>query len=217
MPEPEPPDQACGNCGVAGRDVFLMEPDLERCCFICLDGADEERELVPCCSRCYVHVHTSCWRSWRQSQRLAHLRQRISGGVDNTPGVLVCSVCKTGDALIEGEDLSWLDDQRGGLRSSSEDLSLDVTVLCSPKIACMNITILFVMWLLNATVISKHLLFGQLVFLSVVFFYEFGILQVVGLAIYLRASQATYSGRPSPIPLEERRDLELGPIGDQDQ
>lgn len=185
-----------------------LDPELERCCFICLDGAEEGRQLVPCCSQCYVHVHRACWRSWRQSQRLAHLRTRVLGGQDNAPGVLVCSVCKTGDAIIEGEDLSWLDDTRAFTRygQQMEEVSLDFTVLCSPKLAFFNLLVLISVVLLNTFVVSKYLFFGQMVFLSIIFSYEFGLLQVVLLALRMRARQASMRMPTRPARDQEGED-----------
>merc|ERR1719263_2543630 len=72
-----------------------------------------------------------------------------------------------------------------------EEVSLDFTVLCSPKLAFCNLLVLIGVVLLNTFAVSRYLFFGQMVFLSTIFSYEFGLLQVVLLALRMRARQAS--------------------------
>ncbi|EER19668.1 hypothetical protein Pmar_PMAR012656 [Perkinsus marinus ATCC 50983] len=83
----------------------------DRMCFICLEGPEGEcGELVPCCDRCYAHVHRGCWAEWRQNQRMTALRSRLTGLRPAGTDPFLCSICKTGQACVEGEshDVAWL-------------------------------------------------------------------------------------------------------------
>lgn len=197
--EAEEPESSAATPALAtsGRAVLLCS-DVERCCFICLDGA-EERDLVSCCSQCFTVVHVACWRSWRQSQRLAHLRTRVLGGRDESIGVLVCSVCKSGDALVEGEDLSWLDDSIG---------QEPARIRCSWATIAMSVVYALV---LSAALVGSFRWFypGPVVFVAVVFTYELVLAQVLHMVLRMRIRSAL-SHASHAHQIDPESDVELG-------
>ncbi|KAF4752738.1 hypothetical protein FOZ62_026102, partial [Perkinsus olseni] len=67
-------------------------------------------DLVSCCDRCYAHVHRGCWAEWRQNQRMTALRSRLTGLRPSGTDPFLCSICKTGQACVDGEshDVAWL-------------------------------------------------------------------------------------------------------------
>lgn len=95
----------------AAAQVLLPVAEGDKHCFICLDD-DKDQELVSCCSTCFAFVHMTCWRDFRNSQRINALRGRLMGDRTETEHLLQCTICKSGTAVVEGEEdaLEWMND-----------------------------------------------------------------------------------------------------------
>merc|ERR1719253_320087 len=111
-PLPSIPDKSTTWSGPLGPQcawadpASLPAPDTDRICFLCLeDGTTPNEPLWPCCTRCSAaQAHRPCWISWRKSVCGQLLR-----GEGRIAAARVCSLCRSGTAAIEGEDLSWLE------------------------------------------------------------------------------------------------------------
>lgn len=97
----------------------------ERHCFICLQDEEKDDPLVACCTTCYARVHVRCWREWRNNQRITALRSRLLGLRMQTNHLLRCTICKSGTALVAGEEdgLEWMNELLcgGGEQAQGED------------------------------------------------------------------------------------------------
>merc|ERR1719487_382727 len=97
---------------------------MDRQCFICLQD-EENEELVKCCSTCFARTHVRCWRDWRNNQRITALRSRLLGLRVQTNHLLLCTICKSGTAVVTGEEdgLEWMNELLcgGGEQGQSED------------------------------------------------------------------------------------------------
>jgi len=76
------------------------------------DDEDDANTLTRCCTTCYTSVHVRCWREWRNNQRITALRSRLLGLRMQTNHLLRCTICKSGTALVEGEEdgLEWMNE-----------------------------------------------------------------------------------------------------------
>jgi len=97
----------------------------ERHCFICLQDDEKDDPLIGCCTTCYARVHIRCWREWRNNQRITALRSRLLGLRMQTNHLLRCTICKSGTALVAGEEdgLEWMNELLcgGGEQPQGED------------------------------------------------------------------------------------------------
>lgn len=96
----------------------------DRNCFICLQDGDKDNPLISCCSTCYATTHRRCWREWRSNQQRSALRSRLLGTRMQTTHMLRCTICKSGTALVEGEEsgLSWMSELMCGGEPSENSL-----------------------------------------------------------------------------------------------
>eukprot|EP00929_Paragymnodinium_shiwhaense_P093781 TRINITY_DN54051_c0_g1_i1.p1 TRINITY_DN54051_c0_g1~~TRINITY_DN54051_c0_g1_i1.p1 ORF type:complete len:459 (+),score=108.37 TRINITY_DN54051_c0_g1_i1:241-1617(+) len=102
-----------------------QQAEQDRTCFICLMEEDKEDDnlLIPCCTTCYACVHKRCWREWRNNQRVTALRSRLLGTRMQTNNLLRCSICKSGTAMVAGEEggLDWINELLGGGEARGQD------------------------------------------------------------------------------------------------
>eukprot|EP00448_Togula_jolla_P000252 CAMPEP_0170609630 /NCGR_PEP_ID=MMETSP0224-20130122/22228_1 /TAXON_ID=285029 /ORGANISM="Togula jolla, Strain CCCM 725" /LENGTH=469 /DNA_ID=CAMNT_0010934951 /DNA_START=60 /DNA_END=1469 /DNA_ORIENTATION=- len=117
------PSGPSGEDGIEMRDfsvpvgtprAYSLTPTSDRHCFICLqeDDRDKDHPLVSCCTTCFARTHVRCWREWRNNQRVTALRSRLLGLRMQTNHLLRCTICKSGTALVEGEEdrLEWMNE-----------------------------------------------------------------------------------------------------------
>lgn len=106
----------------ASSDALRQGDD--RTCFICLQDGDKDNPLISCCSTCYATTHRRCWREWRSNQQRTALRSRLLGVRMQTTHMLRCTICKSGTALVAGEEsgLSWMSELMCGGEPSENSL-----------------------------------------------------------------------------------------------
>jgi len=178
-------------------------------CFICLAEGEPNDELVRCCTTCYAKTHVSCWREWRNNQRVTALRSRLLGLRSQNTHLLQCTICKSGTAVLAGEEggLGWMneipvrsasgdpggvalggqvpggDADEDGSDANLEDL-FDVRTCVSLMIW---LTVLVLVLVLGCVlIISQKFYAGDVVLYCVIAFYELSALQIVALAIARR-------------------------------
>jgi hypothetical protein len=188
----------------------------ERHCFICLLDEEKDQPLISCCTTCYASVHVSCWREWRNNQRITALRSRLLGLRMQTNNLLRCSICKSGTAVVAGEEedgLEWMHeflsgggDERGNDRApvtpfigaefvrrrddSDEDTELQLGDLADVK-TCLAIVVYLVVLLLViiaacVLIVMQRFYAGDVILCCIIGLYELSVLQVVALAIARR-------------------------------
>lgn len=172
---------------------------MERQCFICLGDGDAENPLIACCSTCYASTHVKCWNEWRISQRHTALRSSLLGQRVQTDSLLRCTICKSGTALVVGEEsgLAWMQQHEGGstdeglggitgVGGSSEDddeRQLENVInnkMCTMSFLCVNLLVFLLVAAVATLLISvKHLAAGDVIFCCIIGLFELGVLQVV--------------------------------------
>lgn len=180
----------------------------ERQCFICLMEGDSEQMLVPSCSTCYACVHPRCWREWRTSQRVTTLRARLLGTRVQADGLLRCSICKSGTAVVAGEEdgLGWMDDvlcsvegsarslqvagpegQRDALDEATNSLEevFDEHLDLTPFLVCLC-TLFLVLVGACALILLQRFYAGDIVLCSIIAVYELSVLQLVAIVVVRR-------------------------------
>lgn len=208
---PAPAVAAAAGVGVAGGDA-----EEERHCFICLGDADKDTgPLVSCCSTCYACTHMRCWRDWRNNQRLTALRSRLLGLRMQTNHLLRCSICKSGTAVIAGEEdgLQWMNDllcgngesqgtdalaerlaasMNRGDSDEDNDAQLEDLVDMRTCVALMVYVVVLVVVLLVACmlIVAQRFYAGDVVLCCIIALYELSVLQIVALAVARRRSSA---------------------------
>mmetsp|Transcript_192 Transcript_192/g.461 ORF Transcript_192/g.461 Transcript_192/m.461 type:complete len:357 (+) Transcript_192:37-1107(+) len=195
----------------------------DRNCFICLQDGDKDNPLVSCCSTCYARTHRRCWREWRNNQHRSALRSHLLGLRMQTNHMLRCTICKSGTAMVEGEEngLSWMNELMcGGEPSensllgrlialgnrrddSDEDPEAQLEDLIDTR-TCVALVI-YLGVLIVAIVVSCVLIVtrgfwaGDVVLCCIIALYELSVLQLVLLAILRRrdTTLAATATRPS--------------------
>lgn len=188
---------------------------LERQCFICL-GDDKDNPLTRCCSTCYAATHVQCWYDWRLNQRITTLRSRLLGQRARTDHFLRCSICKSGTAVLAGEEgtLGWMNDLlcgsgnpgssglAGSLRqgeSDDDELNSDLQMEdVVDKRTCLAILIyigvlILVVVVTCALLVSRRFYAGDVILCCIITLYQLSVLQVVSLAVARRRGQMVAS------------------------
>jgi len=187
----------------------------ERHCFICLQDGDADNSLIACCTQCYACTHILCWREWRHSQCITGLRSRLLGHRTHTNNLLRCTICKTGTAVVSGEEdrLQWMGKLLCGGDNNSEDTGIwgsdllavparredsdeehdasleDLvdTRTCFAFIVYLVILILGIV-VATALIVIQRFYAGDVVLCCVIGLYELSILQMVAIAVMRRRS-----------------------------
>eukprot|EP00439_Symbiodinium_sp_Y106_P063357 s1935_g9.t2 len=109
---------------VSAASSSAARPGDDRTCFICLQDSEKDNPLVSCCSTCYARTHRRCWREWRNNQHRTALRSHLLGLRIQTNHMLRCTICKSGTAMVEGEEngLSWMNELMCGGEPSENSL-----------------------------------------------------------------------------------------------
>jgi len=186
--------------------------DLERQCFICLQEADKENPLTRCCSTCYASTHVQCWYDWRLNQRITTLRAQLLGQRARTDHFLRCSICKSGTAVLAGEEstLGWMNDflcgsgnpgssgpagSLGQGESDDDELTSDLQMEdIVDKRTCLAILIyigvlILIVFLTCAILVSRRFYAGDVILCCIITLYQLSVLQVVSLAVARRRGQ----------------------------
>jgi len=186
--------------------------DLERQCFICLQEADRENPLIRCCSTCYASTHVQCWYDWRLNQRITTLRAQLLGQRARTDHFLRCSICKSGTAVLAGEEstLGWMNDflcgsgnpgssgpagSLGQGESDDDELTSDLQMEdIVDKRTCLAILIyigvlILIVFLTCAILVSRRFYAGDVILCCIITLYQLSVLQVVSLAVARRRGQ----------------------------
>lgn len=192
----------------------------DRRCFICLMDGDKDNALKPCCSTCYACTHASCWREWRNNQRITTLRSRLLGQRTRTEHFLRCTICKSGTAVLNGEEdgLEWMHEflcggesatadrgrvnPDGLLRRHDSDEEDDITIedlvdrrTCLALLVYLGIIIL-VLIIACALLVGRRFYAGDIVLCSIIALYELSVLQVVALAVARRRGMLVAAATP---------------------
>mmetsp|Transcript_116517 Transcript_116517/g.323937 ORF Transcript_116517/g.323937 Transcript_116517/m.323937 type:complete len:293 (-) Transcript_116517:197-1075(-) len=204
----------------------------DRRCFICLMDGDADAPLMRCCSTCYAQTHRRCWREWRNNQRLTALRSRLLGLRMQTDHLLRCTICKSGTAMLEGEEgaLQWMNsllcggsEAAGGVmdsigpllgaparrESSDEDAQLEDLIdmrTCMALVAYLGVLVL-VLLVACVLIVTQRYYAGDVVLCCIIALYELSILQIVALAVARRRG-ATLATLESGAGSSETRDIE---------
>lgn len=184
----------------------------ERQCFICLQDGGKESPLISCCSTCYACTHVRCWREWRNNQRLTALRSRLLGLRMQTNHLLRCTICKSGTAVLAGEEdgLEWMNELLCGSSETGDDGAVarvasvnlprrdDTDEDDDPQFedlvdmrACISLVVYLAMLIVVLVVactliITQQFYAGDVVLCCIILLYELCVLQVVALAIAWR-------------------------------
>jgi len=205
----------------------------DRRCFICLMDGDADAPLMRCCSTCYAQTHRRCWREWRNNQRLTALRSRLLGLRMQTDHLLRCTICKSGTAMLEGEEggLQWMSsllcgageatgnvmDSIGPLlgaparrENTDDDANLeDLVDMRTCMALVVYLAVLVVVLLAACVLIVTHRFYaGDVVLCCVIVLYELSILQVVALAVARRRGAAVAAPEGDAGGTENRVDVE---------
>eukprot|EP00434_Breviolum_minutum_P041327 symbB.v1.2.036765.t1/scaffold5262.1/size29222/2 len=198
---------------VAGAGARAQGDD--RQCFICLQEGEKDNPLVSCCSTCYACTHRRCWREWRNNQHRTALRSHLLGLRMQTNHMLRCTICKSGTAMVEGEEngLSWMNELMCGgepsensllgrlvalgnrREDSDEDPEAQLEDLIDTR-TCVALVI-YLGLLIVAIIIACLLIVtqgfwaGDVVLCCIIALYELSVLQLVMLAILRRRDIAT--------------------------
>eukprot|EP00929_Paragymnodinium_shiwhaense_P048125 TRINITY_DN24382_c0_g1_i2.p1 TRINITY_DN24382_c0_g1~~TRINITY_DN24382_c0_g1_i2.p1 ORF type:complete len:508 (-),score=59.95 TRINITY_DN24382_c0_g1_i2:129-1472(-) len=190
--------------------------DEDRTCFICLMEEDRENDnpLMPCCSTCYASVHKRCWREWRNNQRVTALRSRLLGLRAQTNNLLRCSICKSGTAVVAGEEdgLEWMNELLCGGETGAVP-GQDARTIALARLArrtddsdedrdaqledfidgrtfgalALYLAVLIIVLIMACTLIVMQRFYaGDVVLCCIIALYELSVLQVVVLAITRR-------------------------------
>jgi len=222
---PQPEGAACPP-GEAREDSVGVEPQAQaprargssdRHCFICLQDGGKDSPLVRCCSTCYACTHLSCWREWRNNQRITALRSRLLGLRMQTNNLLRCTICKSGTAVLAGEEdgLEWMNellcgnepghagqgDDTGpgrvfggafGHIDSDEDGDAQLEDLVDMRTCfalAVYLAVLILVLLVACTLIVMQQFYaGDVVLCCIIALYELSVLQIVALAVARRRS-----------------------------
>jgi len=197
-----------------------------RHCFICLqDEKENGQPLESCCSTCYACTHRSCWYEWRRNQRGSALRSRLFGAPRvQTSQLLQCSICKSGTAVMPGEEsaLSWMDEICGGqsgrthgnigralirllgaVTDSDDDSEIQLDGLlhraCGLYFGVVYVVmLLFIVTAACVLIVRKQFYTGDVVLCCVIALYEVSVLQVAALAISWHNAQASVEAPAVP-------------------
>jgi len=186
----------------------------DRHCFICLQDEDEENPLTPCCTTCFARVHVRCWREWRNNQRITALRSRLLGLRMQTNHLLRCTICKSGTALVAGEEdgLEWMNEllcggevgrtegappQTGGpMRRDESDEDNDAQFeelvdmkTCLALVVYLGVLIL-VLLIACLLIVMQRFYAGDVILCCIIALYELSVLQIVALAASASAPAA---------------------------
>jgi len=192
----------------------------DRNCFICLQDGDKDNPLISCCSTCYARTHIRCWREWRSNQHRTALRSHLLGLRMQTNHMLRCTICKSGTALVEGEEngLSWMNElmcggepSEGSLlarlaavgtrrEDSDEDPEAQLEDLIDTR-TCAALVIylgLLVVVILVACllIVTQRFWAGDVVLCCIIALYQLSVLQLVLLAVLRRRGTILASATP---------------------
>eukprot|EP00440_Ansanella_granifera_P040616 gb/GFBE01044051.1/.p1 GENE.gb/GFBE01044051.1/~~gb/GFBE01044051.1/.p1 ORF type:complete len:399 (+),score=58.83 gb/GFBE01044051.1/:1-1197(+) len=215
----EPLPVVSASCSAASN--ALRQGD-DRNCFICLQDSDKENPLISCCSTCYARTHVRCWREWRSNQHRTALRSRLLGLRMQTNHMLRCTICKSGTALVDGEEnaLSWMNELMCGgepsensllarlaavgnrREDSDEDPEAQLEDLIDTR-TCAALVIYLAMLIVVVVVaclliITQRFWAGDVVLCCIIALYELSVLQLVVLAILRRRGAALAAANPRP-------------------
>eukprot|EP00927_Polykrikos_kofoidii_P072106 TRINITY_DN6825_c0_g1_i1.p1 TRINITY_DN6825_c0_g1~~TRINITY_DN6825_c0_g1_i1.p1 ORF type:complete len:472 (-),score=61.72 TRINITY_DN6825_c0_g1_i1:34-1449(-) len=179
-----------------------------RQCFICLQEHDKDNRLVPCCTTCYACTHVRCWREWRNNQRITTLRSRLLGLRMQADNLLLCSICKSGTAMVRGEEdgLEWMNElfcrTSGGVddrmiqlarrqNDSNDELESNYynDFMESRTWWTVGVYIIFFVFVLSVSVtvaITQHFYAGDVALCCVIAIYELSVLHIVALVVTRR-------------------------------
>mmetsp|Transcript_19751 Transcript_19751/g.31526 ORF Transcript_19751/g.31526 Transcript_19751/m.31526 type:complete len:359 (-) Transcript_19751:51-1127(-) len=201
----EPLPVVSASCGASSA----LEGD-DRNCFICLQDADKDNSLISCCSTCFACTHVRCWREWRSNQHRTALRSRLLGLRMQTNHMLRCTICKSGTAMVAGEEngLDWMNELMcggepsqnsllgrlaavGARREDSDedpDAQLEDLVDSRTCVALVIYLVLLVVVLMVACllIVMQWFYAGDVVLCSIIALYELSVLQLVVLALLRR-------------------------------
>jgi len=191
----------------------------ERHCFICLQDGDGDNPLVSCCSTCYGYTHVTCWHEWRTNQQMTALRSRLLGPYMQTNNLLQCTICKSGTAVVPGEEdgLEWMNEllysSDSGVDNSlarmhpnsspyhPEDLLLaglsdsrDRTVLTAHTLIMVSIMVM------ACTFMAVQRFYeGDTIVCCIIALYELCVLLIFVLAVVRRRSALMQASRPGVV------------------
>lgn len=211
----------------------------DRHCFICLQDEEKDNPLTPCCTTCFARVHVRCWREWRNNQRITALRSRLLGLRMQTNHLLRCTICKSGTALVAGEEdgLEWMNEllcggeagrnegppaQNGPMRREDSDEDNDVqfeelvdmkTCLALVVYLAVLILVLLVACLL---IVMQRFYAGDVILCCIIALYELSVLQIVALAVARRrgAQNAAAAAAAAVVPSAAAATREDTSVGD---
>jgi len=193
----------------------------ERRCFICLTDGDRGDPLVSCCTTCYGCTHITCWREWRTNQRMTALRSRLLGLHMQTNHLLRCTICKSGTAVVPGEEdgLEWMNELLCGSENGGDD-SLPRTLpntaqneadvdpedmllegLSDTRVRTVLLVhvliMIFIMMLACAFMAVKRFYAGDIIICCIIALYELCVFQIVVIVLVRRRHALTqaFSGQ----------------------
>mmetsp|Transcript_63625 Transcript_63625/g.99071 ORF Transcript_63625/g.99071 Transcript_63625/m.99071 type:complete len:454 (+) Transcript_63625:65-1426(+) len=209
---------------------------IERYCFICLDD-DKDTPLTSCCTTCFAAVHVGCWREWRNNQRITALRSRLLGLRMQTNHLLRCTICKSGTALVAGEEdgLEWMNEllcgsgdvdegargiigHTGQMRRDESDEDGDAQLedlvdmrTCLALVVYLGV-LLLVLLIACVLIVMQRFYAGDVILSCIIILYELSVLQIVALAIARRRGMLSGSAAQQRTPgnVAAVADLERG-------
>ncbi|CAJ1447601.1 unnamed protein product [Effrenium voratum] len=211
----------------------------DRNCFICLQDSDKDNPLVSCCSTCYARTHRRCWREWRNNQHRTALRSHLLGLRMQTSHMLRCTICKSGTALVEGEEngLSWMNELMCGgepsensllgrlvalgnrREDSDEDPEAQLEDLIDTRTCVALVIYLGVLSIAIVVacvlIVTQGFWAGDVVLCCIIALYQLSVLQLVLLAILRRRDTALGVSRQPPAEETNVREIQmqLRPLG----
>ncbi|CAE7451667.1 unnamed protein product [Symbiodinium sp. CCMP2592] len=195
---------------VSAASSSAARPGDDRTCFICLQDSEKDNPLVSCCSTCYARTHRRCWREWRNNQHRTALRSHLLGLRIQTNHMLRCTICKSGTAMVEGEEngLSWMNELMCGGEPSENSLlgrlialgnrredsdedpeaqleDLIDTRTCIALVIYLGVLIVAIV-VACLLIVTRGFWAGDVVLCCIIALYELSVLQLVLLAILRR-------------------------------
>lgn len=192
----------------------------DRNCFICLQDGDKDNPLISCCSTCFARTHIRCWREWRSNQHRTALRSHLLGLRMQTNHMLRCTICKSGTALVEGEEngLSWMNElmcggepREGSLlarlaavgtrrEDSDEDPEAQLedlidTRTCAALVIYLGLLVVVVI-IACLLIVTQRFWAGDVVLCCIIALYQLSVLQLVLLAVLRRRGAVLAAASP---------------------
>eukprot|EP00439_Symbiodinium_sp_Y106_P062948 s1935_g9.t1 len=207
---------------VSAASSSAARPGDDRTCFICLQDSEKDNPLVSCCSTCYARTHRRCWREWRNNQHRTALRSHLLGLRIQTNHMLRCTICKSGTAMVEGEEngLSWMNELMCGGEPSENSLlgrlialgnrredsdedpeaqleDLIDTRTCIALVIYLGVLIVAIV-VACLLIVTRGFWAGDVVLCCIIALYELSVLQLVLLAILRRRDTTLQSAGTRP-------------------